>query len=107
MLAVWQFDQLRCRNGLARMVIAHDYPFNCVSHHFFKEFIRELQPEFKMISRNTLRKDCLDVYDEEKLLLYDQLALLDCKFSFTSDLWSYKGRDRGFMALTCHYIDDK
>ncbi|KAJ4784874.1 Zinc finger BED domain-containing protein DAYSLEEPER [Rhynchospora pubera] len=31
---------------------------------------------------------------------------MGCRFSFTSDLWSNKGRDRGFMAITCHYIDD-
>jgi hypothetical protein len=35
-----------------------------------------------------------------------QFGKLDYRFSFTSDLWTNKGKDRGFMALTCHYIDD-
>ncbi|KAJ3706952.1 hypothetical protein LUZ61_010657 [Rhynchospora tenuis] len=59
-IAVWSFDQATCRTNLAVMVIVHDYPFNIVTHHYFRVFIKSLQPEF-----------------------------------------------RGFMALTCHYIDDK
>ncbi|KAJ1693550.1 hypothetical protein LUZ63_010248 [Rhynchospora breviuscula] len=105
-LDVWEFNQMKCRKGLARMVVAHDYPFNCVNHYFLKEFLRELQPLFKVPSRNTLRADCLNIYAEEKDMLYDLFSKLDCKFSFTGDLWSNKGRDRGFMALTCHYIDE-
>lgn len=88
------------------MVIAHDYPFNCVKHHFLKAFLADLQPSFKVPSRNTLRTDCINVYKEEQGTLYDQFGMFTCRFSFTSDLWTNKGRDRGFMALTCHYIDD-
>ncbi|KAJ3687487.1 hypothetical protein LUZ61_016651 [Rhynchospora tenuis] len=65
-LVVWEFDQMKCRKGLARMVIAHDYPFNCVNHYFLREFLKELQPQFKVPCRNTLRADCLKIYDEEK-----------------------------------------
>jgi hypothetical protein len=64
------------------MVIVHEYPFNCVTHHFLRVFLSDLQPQFKLVSRNILR------------------------VSFTSDLWTSNSRDRGFMALTCHYIDD-
>jgi hypothetical protein len=34
------------------------------------------------------------------------LDKLDCKVKFTSDPWTNNLRDRGFMTLTCHYIDD-
>ncbi|KAJ3705877.1 hypothetical protein LUZ61_009582 [Rhynchospora tenuis] len=80
--------------------------FNCATHHFFKVFATDLQPLFKMPSRTTLRADCVALYEEENGLLYDLFAKMDCKVSFTSDLWTCKGKDRGFMALTCHYIDD-
>lgn len=104
---VWEFCQARCRKGLARLVIAHDYPFNCVNHYFMRAFLKDLQPSFIIPSRWTLRKDCIKVYEEEHDLLYDLLGKLDCKVSLTSDLWTCRGRDRGFMALTCHFIDDK
>jgi hypothetical protein len=38
--------------------------------------------------------------------LYDLFGKLDCRFSFTSDLWTSKGKNKGFVTLTCHYIDD-
>ncbi|KAJ1703119.1 hypothetical protein LUZ63_002898 [Rhynchospora breviuscula] len=104
--AVWVFDQARSRKNLGKMVIAHEYLFNCATHHYFKVFVSDLQPLFKIVSRTTIRADCLSIYEEEKVALYQFFSKLDCRFSFTSDLWTCKGRDRGFMALTCHYIDD-
>ncbi|KAJ3696442.1 hypothetical protein LUZ61_000147 [Rhynchospora tenuis] len=65
-LVAWSFDQMKCRKSLAKMVIAHEYPFNCVNHHFFREFLSELQPSFKVPSRNTLRQDCMKIYEEEQ-----------------------------------------
>jgi hypothetical protein len=97
---------MRSRKNLARMVIAHEYPFNCANHHFLKVFLKDLQPCFKMPSRNTIRTYCINIYEDEKCKLYDILGKLDCKFSFTSDLWTSKSRERGFMSLTCHYIDN-
>ncbi|KAJ3688631.1 hypothetical protein LUZ61_017795 [Rhynchospora tenuis] len=104
--SVWEFEQKRSRKNLAYMVIGHEYPFNSATHHFFKVFATDLQPLFKMPARTTLRTDCMGVYEEEKLKLYELFGRMDCKVSFTSDLWTCKGKDRGFMALTCHYIDD-
>jgi hypothetical protein len=105
-LSNWVFDQMRSKKNLTRMVIAHEYLFNIANHHFLKVFLKDLQPSFKMPSRNTLRADCINIYEEERCKLYDLLGKLDCKFSFTSDLWTTRSKDRGFMFLTCHYIND-
>ncbi|KAJ3697710.1 hypothetical protein LUZ61_001415 [Rhynchospora tenuis] len=32
----WVFDQKKSRKNLARCVTAHEYPFNCENHYFFK-----------------------------------------------------------------------
>jgi hypothetical protein len=100
------FDKDICRRNLAVMVIVHEYPFNIVSHHYFKVFLKSLQPEFKLMSMNTLKKNCIGIYEGEMTKLYADLEKLDCRMSFTSDLWTSNSRDRGFMSLTCHYIDD-
>ncbi|KAJ4820176.1 Zinc finger BED domain-containing protein DAYSLEEPER [Rhynchospora pubera] len=105
-VAVWSFDQATCRKYLAIMVIVHEYPFNIVSHYFFRLFLKTLQPQFKLISRNTLRSDCISLYEQERKSLYEELGKHDCKVSFSTDLWTNHLGDRGFMALTCHYIDD-
>ncbi|KAJ3703191.1 hypothetical protein LUZ61_006896 [Rhynchospora tenuis] len=106
-LIPWVFDQMKCRKALAIMVIAHEYPFNCVNHYYFRLLLNELQPSFKIPSRTTVRADCIRFYEEQHVTLYEQLGQLTCRFSFTSDLWTNKGRDRGFMAISCHYIDEK
>jgi hypothetical protein len=88
------------------MVIVHEYPFNYVIHHFLRVFLSDLQPQFKLVSKNTLRSDCLKIYEDEQIILYGVFDKLDCRVNFTSNLWTSNNRDRDFMALTCHYIDD-
>ncbi|KAJ3686932.1 hypothetical protein LUZ61_016096 [Rhynchospora tenuis] len=87
--SVWEFDQGRSRKNLAKMVAGHEYPFNCATHHFFKVFATDLQPLFKMPSRTTLRADCVALYEEEKGLLYDLFAKMDCKIDAIRDTMKY------------------
>jgi hypothetical protein len=103
--AVWEFDPARCRKSFARMVITHEYPINCAKHHFLKVFISDLQPYFKMVLRNTLRLDCVKIYEERRVSLYELFGKLYYRFNFTSDLWTNKDKERGFMSLIYHYID--
>ena len=65
-LNTYQFDQVRVRNKLARMVILHEYPLSIVDHIGFREFVTELQPMFKLVTRNTLKSDILKIYDNER-----------------------------------------
>jgi hypothetical protein len=94
------------QKSFVKMIVAHEYPFNCATHHFLKAFVSDIQPSFKMLLRNTVRLDCINLYEEERCSLYDLFGKLHCRFNFTSDLWTSKGENRDFMALTCHYIDD-
>lgn len=51
---IHKFDQKQCRDALARMIILHEYPFNIVTHEGFIKYSKILQPQFKMVSRNTV-----------------------------------------------------
>ena len=65
-LNTYQFDQVRVRNKLARMVILHEYPLSIVNHIRFREFVTDPQPMFKLVTRNTLKSDILKIYDNER-----------------------------------------
>lgn len=65
-LNTYQFDQVRVRNKLARIVIPNEYPLSMVDHIGFKEFVVDLQPMFKLVTRNTLKSDILKIYDNER-----------------------------------------
>jgi hypothetical protein len=44
-------------------------------------FISDLQPCFKILSRNIVRLDCINIYKEEMSCLYELFDKLDCRFS--------------------------
>jgi hypothetical protein len=49
-------------HDVAVMIIVHEYPLSMVDHVGFHKFCAALQPAFKVVSRNTIRKDILDMY---------------------------------------------
>ena len=65
-LNTYQFDQARVRNKLAHMVILHEYALSMVDHIGFREFVTNLQPTFKLVTRNTLKSGILKIYDNER-----------------------------------------
>jgi hypothetical protein len=63
------FDQVVARKELALMICVHEYPLFMVDHVGFRRFCAALQPLFKVVSRNTIKKDILDMYEVQRLSL--------------------------------------
>jgi len=78
------FDEGFARKELVHMVIMHEYPLCMVRHVGFRRHSKALQPSFTMISRNTLRKDILKVFDFEKGKTMKLLASVQSKITI---LW--------------------
>ncbi|KAJ1688836.1 hypothetical protein LUZ63_012991 [Rhynchospora breviuscula] len=53
-LAVWSFDQAICRKNLAIMVIVHEYPFNIVTHYYFRNLDKRV---FSLVLDNASSND--------------------------------------------------
>uniref|UniRef100_A0A1D1ZIW3 Putative AC transposase n=1 Tax=Anthurium amnicola TaxID=1678845 RepID=A0A1D1ZIW3_9ARAE len=102
---IFQFDQERSRQDLARMIILHEYPFAIVDHIGFRTFIRNLQLQFQLHTRNTIQGDCIKIYEKEKSTIYDMLRMNLSRVSLTTDMWTAIG-NVGYLCLTCHFIDD-
>jgi hypothetical protein len=66
-------------------IIMHEYPLSITQHKYLLKFIKSLRPSFPMKSRVTVRKEIMDLYNEEKNLLYAQFSKLSCHVSFTMD----------------------
>ncbi|XP_028066490.1 zinc finger BED domain-containing protein DAYSLEEPER-like [Camellia sinensis] len=103
-VANFKFDQERSRMDFSRMVIKHNYPFNMAEHEFFEIFCNNLQPMFKLVSRNTVRADVLDVYEIEKAKLYQFLDELSSKITLTTDIWTSDHQNFAYTGLTAHYV---
>ncbi|KAL0427300.1 UNVERIFIED_CONTAM: Zinc finger BED domain-containing protein RICESLEEPER 3 [Sesamum latifolium] len=100
------FNQEEARRELALIVILHDYPLSVVDHIGFRRYFTCLQLYFIMISRNTLKGDVLKIYKDARTKYYNLLKKLKCRIAVTTDMWTSSNNNKGFMAVTAHFIDD-
>lgn len=100
------FDQEVSRRDIVNAIILHGYPLNILNHYGLQKFIRGLQPMFKMVTTNTIKKDILNIYDSEKDKIICLLEKLDCRVAITTKIWTAKPTKKSYMAITAHYIDE-
>ena len=60
---------------------------------------------FKVVSRNTIRQDIINMFGVQKNSMVKYFAKFENRVAITSDLWSAGHQKRGYMAVTAHYID--
>uniref|UniRef100_A0ACD5YR72 Uncharacterized protein n=1 Tax=Avena sativa TaxID=4498 RepID=A0ACD5YR72_AVESA len=99
------FDQELCRKELALMIYCHEYTLSMVDHVGFRKFCAMLQPLFKVVSRNTIRKDIIEMHEGQKDKLIKYFANFKNIVAVTSDMWTAVHQRRGYMAVIAHYID--
>ncbi|KAL4297663.1 hypothetical protein GQ457_12G003440 [Hibiscus cannabinus] len=85
----------------------HEYPLSIVDHEQFRIYCDTLQPMFNMPSRNTIKKDILDMFEKEKEKTLSKLEVNEGRIAITTDMWTDDHQNRGYMAVTAHYIDDE
>ncbi|XP_028095102.1 zinc finger BED domain-containing protein RICESLEEPER 2-like [Camellia sinensis] len=59
---------------------------------------------FKLVSRNIVRADVLDVYEIENAKLYQFLDELFSKITLTTDIWTLDHQNSAHTCLTVHYV---
>ena len=98
------FDQDRCRQAIARMIIMHDYPLYMVEHPGFVSFVQNLQPHFDMVSFNIVQGDCVAIFLREKQNLQRFIAGIPGKICLTVDLWT-SSQSTAYVFVTGQFID--
>lgn len=99
-----KFDPMANREILARIMITHGAPFNMVEWRVFREYQKFLNDDCVFVSRNTIAKEILNVYRDEKEKLKSQLAQIRGRVCLTSDCWTACSNE-GYISLTAHYVD--
>ncbi|KNA08905.1 hypothetical protein SOVF_158470 [Spinacia oleracea] len=102
----FKFNQRISRNELVNMILMHEYPLAIVDHIGFRRFVQSINPDFHIISRNTVKSDILKDYKEEKSRLMKYLGANESKVAITMDMWTCGNQRKGYMAVTAHYIYD-
>ena len=100
------FDPVVFRGLIAKYFISAEIAFRKAEDPCWKEMINYCQPSFRAVGRQSVRGDCLLLYEEEKLMLVDRIAKQKSHVSLTADLWS-SNQNLGYLGVTAHFIDDE
>lgn len=101
------FDQQRSSMDVARLIIKHHHLLNIVEDEFFSIFIKNLQPMFRLQSKEAMFSDILHVYNEERHKLLKCFDNLSCRFSLTISLWTHDDLEKTtYCCYTVQFIDD-
>jgi hypothetical protein len=87
------------------MICVHEYPLSMVDHIGFRRFCAALQPLFKVMYRNTMKKDILDMYELQRKSLVNYLQQCESRIAVTTDMWTANHQRKGYMSVTIHFID--
>ncbi|KAK9045099.1 hypothetical protein V6N11_058988 [Hibiscus sabdariffa] len=99
-----KFDPLKMREGIAHWIVMHEHAFSIVEEEGFNMMLKMGIPQWKSVSRHTIRNDSSKVYEIEKNKLKEKLKNVDI-ISLTTDLWRSKPQKIEYMVLMAHLID--
>ncbi|XP_073061975.1 zinc finger BED domain-containing protein RICESLEEPER 2-like [Primulina eburnea] len=103
-LSSWKFDQDACRKALTKMIIMDELPFKFVERDGFKLFMATTCPKFRIPSRWSVARDCVELYRIERENLKCLLNTLSQRVCLTTDSWT-SIQNINYMCLTAHFID--
>lgn len=89
---------------LAVVIIRHGYSFSIVEHEALQDAFKYLNDYFEPITRNTVKKICMEMHMDMKGKVGNVLKGLPGRICLTCDMWK-ACNSRGYMCVTAHYID--
>ena len=89
---------------MVEMIIRHSYPFRIVKHEGFIKFVNGLQPKYKVVSEQTVHRDCIEIAEELKEKAYAMVSNAPGRLNYTTDMWT-SNQTLGYMVVTCHFIN--
>ena len=100
------FDPVVFRGLIAKYFLSAKVAFRKADDPAWKAMINYCQPSFNVVGQQTVRADCLILYEEEKLQLYQKITKLKSHVSLTADLF-LSNQNLGYLGVTTHYIDEE
>ena len=88
---------------LLMFIITAALPFRCVENSFFKQFIEQLNPNFKLPSRQKIANLSTFYYNDKKKKLVRKLEK-SSSITLTTDCWT-SVQNFSYIAMTAHFLD--
>ncbi|XP_022728849.1 zinc finger BED domain-containing protein RICESLEEPER 2-like [Durio zibethinus] len=93
-----KFDMAKMREAAAHWILMHEHPFSIIEEKDFNMMQKRGMPEWEKVSRNTIKKNCMQVYEAEKKKLKALLKTVN-KISLTTDLWKSSNQKIEYMGI--------
>ena len=87
-LANWKFDRKITRCELVRLIVQHELSFSFMEYEGFRSYSLSLNPLAESVSRTTIKKNCMEAFQNHRSSLKDLFGSWNCRFSLTTDLWT-------------------
>nr|CAG8513673.1 1285_t:CDS:2 [Entrophospora candida] len=86
------FTQDIWNENLIKWIVEDDQSFNVVEKQSFKTLIKQLRPDVKIPSADTVSSYIFKLFDSEKLKIVEELQNTPGQISFTVDAWTSKNQ---------------
>ncbi|XP_057522450.1 zinc finger BED domain-containing protein RICESLEEPER 1-like [Amaranthus tricolor] len=93
------------RKGIHVFIVAGAHSFSTCEEPGFKYMVSQRCPQFSCISRHTLKRDIFRHYNEEKVIVKDELKKAPGRICLTADNWKSEHTDDEYMCITAHWVD--
>ncbi|KAH9716312.1 BED-type domain-containing protein [Citrus sinensis] len=100
------FDPNVTRRKMARAIVMHEHPLSIVEHQGLRDVMSSLNQLWKPVSRNTIKKEILDMYECERAKYISVLEQTQDRIAITTDMWTAENQTKAYMAITAYFIDD-
>ncbi|CAN1791437.1 Putative AC9 transposase [Linum perenne] len=84
----------------------HEYPLSIVERYYTRNFLIDLQPQFRVSGRNTIKKEILNTYEVERVKVSKNMNDNIGRITITADMWTASNQKKGYMYVTTHYVDN-
>ena len=88
------FDLDIMRRKMARASVMHEYPLSIVEHQGPRDVMSCLNQLWKLVSRNTIKKEILDMFECERAKYISVLEQTQGRIAITTDMWIVKNKQK-------------
>ncbi|KAL0433239.1 UNVERIFIED_CONTAM: hypothetical protein Slati_2658200 [Sesamum latifolium] len=93
------------KESVAHWIMMHEHPFSIVQEEGFNLMQRRGMPEWRGMTRNTIKAYCINVNESEKKLK-SLLKNVNKINLITTNCWKSKNQKIEYMVITGHWIDE-
>ncbi|KAJ0093976.1 hypothetical protein Patl1_26162 [Pistacia atlantica] len=76
------------------MIILYEYPLSMVDDLGFRKFCNTISPSFNIVSRKTIKRDIMKMYEVEKEKSMKMLSKNRSRVAITPDLWTASNQNK-------------